>query len=232
MVAGSLKKVSMSLPPATGFRNASSIGINVTDERKVMRGNADCAEPTDETLIVRVQADDQDALGRLFERYARLVRGVSARILKDVSEADDLVQDLFLFIKRKASIFDGTKSSARSWIIQMAYHRAIDRRRYLTSRHFYTHEAIQDATEQISGTPVVEGDYSPDAVFGRNGIKKVFAALSDNQRQTIRLFFFDGYTFQEISEKLGQPVGNIKHHYFRGLEKLRKQMFDDNKKVG
>jgi RNA polymerase sigma-70 factor (ECF subfamily) len=221
----------MSSPPATRFRNVPRIGINVTDERKVARGNADCAEPTDETLMTRVQADDQDALGRLFERYARLVRGVSARILRDVSEAEDLVQDLFIFIKRKASIFDGAKSSARSWIIQMAYHRAIERRRYLTSRHFYTREAIEDATEQIPGTPMVEGDYSPDAVFGRTGIKKVLEALSENQRETIRLFFFDGYTLTEIARKLGQPRGRVKHHYYRGLEKIRKQMFDDNKKV-
>jgi RNA polymerase sigma-70 factor (ECF subfamily) len=203
----------------------------VTDERKVVRGNADCTEPTDETLIVRVQAADQDALGRLFERYARVIRGVAARILKDVAEAEDLVQDLFLFIQRKAHIFDRSKSTARSWIIQMAYHRAIERRRYLTTRHFYNREEISGRAAEMTGKLIVEADYSADVVFGRNGFKKVLETLSEDQRQTIRLFFFDGWTISEIAKELGQPVGNVRHHYYRGLEKLRKQMFDDKKVV-
>jgi len=196
----------------------------VTDERRV-------AEPTDEALMTRVQADDPQALGRLFERYARIVRGVAAKILRDATEAEDLVQDLFLFIHRKARIFDSSKSTARSWIVQMTYHRAIERRRYLTARRYYSHGDIQVDAAAKSGKPTIEGDYSAEVVFGRTGIQKVLGSLSENQRETIRLFFFDGYTIREISEKLGQPVGAVRHHYHRGLEKLRKQMFDDNKKA-
>ena len=65
-------------------------------------------------------------------------RGVAFRILRDASEADDLLQEVFLFVHRKANIFDPSKASVRSWIVQMTYQRAIDRRRYLQSRHFYT----------------------------------------------------------------------------------------------
>jgi RNA polymerase sigma-70 factor (ECF subfamily) len=53
----------------------------------------------------------------------------------------------------------------------------------------------------------------------------VFEALSENQRQTLRLFFIEGYTLVEIAAKLGQSRGNVKHHYFRGLDRLRKQFF-------
>ncbi len=75
------------------------------------------------------------------------------------------------------------------------------------------------------GTPTNESDYSAEAVFGRNGLNKVFEALSEDQRETLRLHFFDGYNLSEISEKVGQPLGNVRHHYYRGMDKLRKHMF-------
>jgi len=184
--------------------------------------------PSDEALITRLLAGEQEALGSLFQRYARIVRSVAARILRDAAEAEDLVQDLFLFIQRKCAIFDSSKSSARSWIIQMAYHRSIERRRYLTSRQFYARAEIGSNTDHVVGTPTTECDYSAEAVFGRNGLNQVLKSLSEDQRETLRLHFFEGYALAEISQKLGQPVGNVKHHYYRGLDKLRKQMFKNN----
>jgi RNA polymerase sigma-70 factor (ECF subfamily) len=181
--------------------------------------------PSDEALITRLQAGELEALGYLFQRYARIVRHVAARILRDSTEAEDLVQDLFLFIQRKCAIFDGSKSSARSWIIQMAYHRAIERRRYLTSRQFYARMEIESNTVHMVGTPTAEGDYSAEAVFGRNGLSKVLKSLTDDQRETLCLHFFDGYTLAEISQKSGQTLGNVRNHYYRGLDKLRRQMF-------
>ncbi len=180
---------------------------------------------SDDFLIRRIAEGNQDALACLFQRYARVVRGIAARILRDSAEADDLVQDLFLFIERKSAIFDNSKSSAGSWIVQMAYQRAIERRRRLASRHFYKREDLQSSASQVVGTPTTERDYSPDAVFGRNGLQKVLGALSEDQRETLRLYFFEGYTLAEISAKLGQPLGNVRNHYYRALGKLRKQMF-------
>jgi len=183
---------------------------------------------TDEALLALLQAGEQDALGCLFQRYARHVRSVAARILRDAAEADDLVQDLFLFLQRKCGIFDSSKSSARSWIIQMAYHRAIERRRYLTTRQFYARTEIADNASQMVGTPTGESDYSAEAVFGRNGLGKVLQSLTDDQRETLRLHFFDGYTLAEISQKSGQTLGNVRNHYYRGLDKLRRQMFGNH----
>jgi RNA polymerase sigma-70 factor (ECF subfamily) len=192
------------------------------------KGNtaADCL--SDEAVFARLQAGEQEALGCLFERYARVVRSVAARILRDAAEADDLVQDLFLFIQRKCAIFDGSKSSARSWIIQMAYHRAIERRRYLTTRQFYARMEIESNTEHVVGTLTAESDYSAEAVFGRNGLTKVLQSLTKDQRETLCLHFFDGYTLAEISQKSGQTMGNVRNHYYRGLDRLRRQMFRNN----
>jgi RNA polymerase sigma-70 factor (ECF subfamily) len=188
-------------------------------------------EASDEALLAHVAAGNQQALGCLFQRYGRLLRSIAARILGDGSEAEDLVQDLFLFIHRKSGMFDSSKSSARSWIVQMAYHRAISRRRYLVTRQFYSHKDVEGVGEQVVGVATTENDYSAEAVLGRNGLEKVMEALTADQRETLHLHFFEGYTLAEISGKLGQPHGNVRHHYYRGLAQLRKQMSGSNVRV-
>ena len=182
----------------------------------------------DEALLCRIHAGDQEALGYLFKRHAQLILGIATRILRDPAEAEDLVQDVFLFIQRRCGMFDSSKSSARSWIIQMTYHRAIERRRYLATRQFYSGAQLQGRAERVVGKATAEHDYSAEAVFGRNGLTKILGALSDDQRETLRLHFFEGYTLAEIGTKLGQPVGNVRHHYYRALDKLRKQIFGRN----
>jgi len=182
----------------------------------------------DEALLNRIQAGEQEALGYLFERHALLIRGIATRILRDTAEAEDLVQDVFLFIQRRCGIFDSSKSSARSWIIQMVYHRAIERRRYLATRQFYAEAGLEGRADRLVGNATAENDYSAEAVFGRNGLTKVLGVLSEDQRETLRLHFFEGYTLAEIGAKLGQPVGNVRHHYYRALDKLRKQIFGRN----
>jgi RNA polymerase sigma-70 factor (ECF subfamily) len=187
------------------------------------------AKISDESLIARICAGDRQALAPLFERYARLIRSIAARILRDAAEAEDLVQDLFLYIQRKCRIFDSSRSTARSWIVQMAYHRALDRRRYLKSREFYAQPYFVADGAQVVRKPTTESDYSAQAVFGRNGLDKIVNALSADQRETLRLHFFEGYTLLEVSEKLGQPLGNVRHHYYRALDKLRKEMFANDR---
>lgn len=188
-------------------------------------------EDSDEVLLTRVACGDEQALGCLFQRYGRLLRSVAARILRDASEAEDLVQDLFLFIHKKSVTFDSTQSSARSWIVQMAYHRAISRRRYLVTRQFYSHADVDGVGVHLVGVATTENDYSADAVLGRNGLERVMEALTDDQRETLQLHFFEGYTLGEIGEKLGQPHGNVRHHYYRGLAQLRKQMSGSNVRI-
>jgi len=112
----------------------------------------------------------------------------------------------------------------------MTYQRAIERRRYLTTRQYYSQSELQ-SPERIAGAPTNESDYSPDAVFGRNGLEKVLQDLSEDQRETLRLHFFEGYTLGEISEKLGQSRGNVRHHYYRALDRLRKEMLGSTVRI-
>ena len=183
---------------------------------------------SDEALIASVREGDQEALGSLFSRYAPIVRGVAYRVLRDASEADDLLQDLFVLILRKCGMFDPTRGPARFWILQMAYHCAVGRRRYLNCRHFYTRVDLADVENELSdrGNTIEEQISGDDALLENSGLKRVFDDLSDNQQETLRLFFVEGYTLPEIAVKLNQTHGNVKHHYFRGLEKLRKHVFN------
>ena len=178
----------------------------------------------DETLLSQTATGDQDALTILFRRYAGLVRGVSLRILRDEAEAEDLVQDLFLFIYREAAIFDNSKSSGRSWIVQMTFRRAISRRRYLTARGHYKNS---EANCYCFPSPVLATagyDSSMEALFGKERLKKVMEELTAEQHEVLRLHFYEGYTLNEIGQMLGQSLGNVRHHYYRGLGKLRKQV--------
>src|SRR5579862_3550284 len=107
-------------------------------------------EISDEALMHHVCEGSREALAILFRRYAKLVRGISFRVLRDASEADDLVQDVFLLVHRDCKAFDRSKAPARFWILQMAYRRAISRRRHLTSRHFYTRLDLDDAAGNLA----------------------------------------------------------------------------------
>jgi RNA polymerase sigma-70 factor (ECF subfamily) len=107
----------------------------------------------------------------------------------------------------------------------MAYRRAISRRRYLNSRHFYTRVELDDqaihALEPQSG----EGDAANGRMLVGLDLQKMFRTLSEDQQKTLRLHFIEGYTLEEIAKMLGQTKGNVRHHSFRGLERLRKQIF-------
>jgi RNA polymerase sigma-70 factor (ECF subfamily) len=181
----------------------------------------------DETLVAQMCVGSKEALADLFRRYARIVRGVAYRVLRDASEADDLLQDIFLLVHRLCGTFDSSKGSARFWILQMTYRRAISRRRYLTSRHFYSHLDLDQAASRLghpeAGSGGTESSVN-ESLDRRKVLQSCFAELSESQRQTLHLFFYEGYTFEEIAAKLGQTVGNARNHYYRGLEKLRKHI--------
>ena len=189
----------------------------------------DCAlEFDDETLIASVQAGDREALAQIFRRHARSIRNIGQRILRDTAEADDLVQEVFLYIHRKSTLFDSSKGSARSWIIQVAYTQAFLRRRLLKAKGLAVSVIADTASESDSRScSGAEYDQSVEGLFGRNSWHKALETLSEEQRETLRLHFFEGYTFAEIAEKLKQTHANIRHHHYRGLEKLRKRLSDD-----
>ncbi len=122
-------------------------------------------------------------------------------------------------------MFDSSRGSARSWIFQIAYTQAFIRRRQLNVIGFYA-SGIADTQQESIPQRYTGADYDQtvEALFGRNGWKQILNSLTPEQRETLRLHFFEGYTFAEIAEKLGQTYANIRNHHYRGLEKLRKYL--------
>jgi RNA polymerase sigma-70 factor (ECF subfamily) len=218
----------MDVSATIGFRaRILSTAIAPDRSRELPARPVDELEP-DEQLMGKVTRGDREALSSLFRRYAVVVRSVGKRILRDKAEADDLVQEVFLYIHRKSSLFDGSKGSASSWIVQVAYTQALLRRRRLTSQGFYM-SGITDKLDE-SGQPNDKGadyDHTVEGLFGRIGWKKIVEDLTQDQRETFRLHFFEGYTFTEIAEKLGQSYANVRNHHYRGLEKLRRHLAED-----
>jgi RNA polymerase sigma-70 factor (ECF subfamily) len=185
-------------------------------------------ETPDEVLMHYIGNGNKEALGLLFRRYGRIVRGVAYRVLRDASEADDLLQDIFLLIHRLCRTFDSSKGSARHWILQMTHRRAISRRRYLTSRHFYNRIDLDETAgwlQKPMTRTLQQADSTGKVLEKKEALQSWFEQLSPNQREALWLFFFEGCTFDEIAAKLGQTAGNARHHYYRGLDRLRKLIF-------
>jgi len=182
------------------------------------------SEPSDENVIAQISAGNQEALAILFRRYARLVWSVAESIVRDKAEADDVLQDVFLLIQRRAWVFDSSKGTARSLIVHMTYQRALSRRSYLKTRHYQTSLEVEGRAAEIAAPAIPLYDESIEAHFGRERFREALEDMSEDQRETLRLFFFEGHTLNEVAGRLGQSVGQVKHHYYRGLQRLRRHL--------
>ncbi|SRR6266403_1594548 len=175
---------------------------------------------SDEVLIELLQRENHDALALLFDRHHRLVLHVASKILRDNGEAEDVMQEVFFEIFQKVASFDPMRGSAKTWILQYAYHRSLDRRHYLNVRQFY------DRTE-ISDLNISEPYYSS---YRWNGLsfeewarilKQGIVTLNEKQRRTIELGYFQGLELREIATAMDESLPNVRNYYYRGIKKLR-----------
>jgi RNA polymerase sigma-70 factor, ECF subfamily len=174
----------------------------------------------DDELMGQLQAGQGDALAVLFDRYHRLVLSIALKIVRDRGEAEDVLQNVFLEIFRAAAQFDPSKGTTKTWILQYAYHRSLNRRQQLTARHFYQETNIEDHLEthaSQSGSLLGKFSHSELAHLLRQGL----ARLNRQQRRVLELANYDGLSMGEIADKTGDSVSNVRHYYYRGLKKLR-----------
>jgi RNA polymerase sigma-70 factor (ECF subfamily) len=176
--------------------------------------------PNDEELMAGLQAKDATALDLLFGRYSRLVFGIALRVLNDRNEAEDVVQEVFFGLYQKAMLYDPAKGAAKGWVVQVAFSRARDRRAYLVRRGFYSGTDIESLDDTLVGQTDVEREVGVRLDFSQ--LRCAFEDLTALQRRTLELFYFEGLELKEISERLREPFGNVRHHFYRGLERLRK----------
>jgi RNA polymerase sigma-70 factor (ECF subfamily) len=182
--------------------------------------NGKTSAPSDEVLMSLLKERDHDALAELFRRHSRLVFSIGFRILQDGGEAEEIVQDVFFYLFQKASQFDQSKGSAKAWIAQVTSSRSIDRRNFLQRRHFYVGAEAADLADTLTGVNNVER-----YVMSKWNLAQLQIALGDlpeKHRRTLELFFFEGLELKEIATQLGESPENVRHYYYRGLQKLRK----------
>jgi RNA polymerase sigma-70 factor (ECF subfamily) len=175
----------------------------------------DQPQVTDSMLISRVRAGDEDALAALHDRYAQVVYSVALRVLGETTQAEDILQEIFLQLWRNPQTFDSNRGSLGAWLAVITRHRAIDllRRRRPESD-------IEDV--------IVSVDTRLEQTTDRNmAIAKIRSAverLPAEQRKPLEMAFFEGLTHSEIASKTGDPLGTIKTRIRSALLTLRKAL--------
>jgi RNA polymerase sigma-70 factor, ECF subfamily len=212
--------VSLTSPPGRALYAPILWEKEARDSSATISPGGRSLSPTDESLMLALRKRDHDALAELFRRYSRLVFSIGFRVLQDAGEAEEIVQDVFLYLFERAAQFDPARGAAKTWVAQIAHSRSLDRRNFLQRRQFYAGTDIADFTDTLAGAHDVERQ-----VMSRWNLSQLQVALRDlpeKQRRTLELFFFDGLELKEIARQMGETHENVRHHYYRGLQKLRK----------
>ena len=171
----------------------------------------------DVELLKAVAARDEAALGQLYDRYRLILFGVLMRILNNREEAEDVLQEVFLQVWRRAADFDENRGKPFTWLVTLARSRGIDRLRALASRdRVATMAGANEASEEVS-------DAATDAIRSeqRGVVNSALSQLPEEQRRPLMLAYFDGLTQSEIAMQLGAPLGTVKTRMRSGMMKLR-----------
>ena len=159
---------------------------------------------------------DETALAAVYDRYRLILFGLVLRILHDRAEAEDVLQEVFLQVWRRASDFDESRGRAFTWLVTIARSRALDRLRAASSRARLATEAAQSPRDEV-GDAAEEATRSEQATT----VRKALAELPDEQRRALLLAYFEGLTQTEIAARLGDPLGTVKTRMRSGMMKLR-----------
>lgn len=199
------------------------------DPRMRAHGRMSNAAPTppsderqmeDASLLRRVAQGDKTAFAELYDRFSGPLYATALRVIRDATEAQDIVHDTFVTLWEKASSFEAGRGTAFAWALTLVRNRAIDRVRMRRRRaELLTASAPADLgyDEDQSGTAAAD-----QAILGdeATAVRAAIASLPRSKR-ALELAFFSGLTQQEIAEKLSEPLGTVKARIRRGLLKLR-----------
>lgn len=172
----------------------------------------------DDVDVIREAARGEiQALATLYDRHAGLLLAMANKMLGDRSLSEDLVQDVFMEVWRRAAAFDPSRGSVKTWLLVRLRSRALDRLRSAQHRR----EVATDEVAPREAAPVAEDpELSPDRALVRQAIEQ----LPDEQRLVIELSYFQGLSSSEIAERMGSPLGTVKSRTAAALSKLRAAM--------
>ena len=171
---------------------------------------------SDETLIHALQEKNLEALEELYDRHHRTTLAVAYRVLGDRSLAEDVIQEAFLAVWRQPESFRPELGRARSWLLSIVRHRAID----ITRRRSFANERV--SLDEIGLEPRYP-DAWQQVSLGMEGeqVRQAVDELPIEQREAIMLAYFGGLTQQEISDHTGAPLGTVKGRIRLAMRKLK-----------
>src|SRR5467141_1410485 len=192
---------------------------------------ADLQKACDNELLHQLILGNDDAFAVVVDRYQRLIYSVAYKLVKDEGEAEDVVQIVFLDVFRKKGLFDPSKGTLKIWLLQYAYSRSINRHYHLQHRHFYSKLDLEEIGPLALSTERATDRWLTSTEAARY-LTQVLALLDSKQRRAIELIFMEGMTFVEAAEKTGESLPATRHHYYRGMLKLRNILFGSNTTPG
>lgn len=180
---------------------------------------AEVSQVSDIALLQAIARGDEAALARLYDQYRVILFGLLVRILNSREEAEDVLQEVFLQVWRRAGDYDEQRGKPFTWLVTLTRSRAIDRLRALGSRQRLATSAAQEQPEEASDA--LKETYRSEQ---REIVQRALADLPEEQRRTLLLAYFEGLTQTEIAAKLNAPLGTVKTRMRSALTKLRETL--------
>ena len=168
-------------------------------------------------LIRQVANQERDAFSQLYDRFSTLVFTLALRMLRARSDAEDLLQEVFVQIWRQARSYSAERGSPEAWIVNIARSRAIDKIRSI--RRMEKSFVLTDDPARAESSDNVESSAAESEA--RMAMNSALANLPETQRKVLELAYFDGLTQTEIANRLAEPLGTIKTRMRSGIQRLR-----------
>lgn len=171
-------------------------------------------------LIARVARQDRRALELLYERHVGTALAIAKRLVGRISEAEDVVQEAFVEVWRRADHYDVQRGTGEAWIYGIVRNRAIDKLRHRTVVLRVVGDAGREqlVREQATVTPLEEASQRQARVAVAQALKEIPA----EQRVSLELAYYEGLSHSEIAQRTGEPLGTVKTRIRSAMEKLSK----------
>jgi RNA polymerase sigma-70 factor (ECF subfamily) len=194
-------------------------GGDVTPLRRI--GREDAAPPAPgaslDVVMQLIARGDESAFEQLYDQLSSPVFGLVRRVLRDPAQSEEVTQEVFVELWRNATRFDAEKGSARTWILMLAHRRAVDRVR--SEQASSEREDAVGAREQMRVFDEVAEEV--EVRLEHQQVRRCLGSLTDVQRESVVLAFYGGYTYPEVANLLGAPLGTVKTRMRDGLIRLR-----------